>query len=176
VLVKKGEGPIAITNRLLGAGQGDLHWHELVAENVPPKKKDPKTGNFATLAIGERLRVPASWPSSSEMILGAEAHARMSERQSHAGRIALSAHLGKLDRDMLAEWQRREKIPASGEYDTTSAYVLCFRYGIVPPVPKFSGPAAAKKFAGQMMSAARKDPQRHDEYIARAQAALSQGQ
>lgn len=175
VTVQKGEGPIAVTDRVLGAGQGNLHWKELVAANSPPKKK-ASNGNFATLAIGERLKVPTNWPDSPQMTLGADGpsatHAAASARQTHAGKIAMAAYLGRLDRDLMAEWQRREKIPASGEYDMTSAYVLCFRFGMVPPVPKFAGPQSRKKFAAQMMAAARKDPQRSDEYLARAKAAL----
>jgi hypothetical protein len=176
VTTQKGEGPWAITERVLGAGQGNLHWKELVAANVPPKKKDPKTGNFTTLAIGERLLVPTNWPDANGMTLGADGTSPASERQTHAGKIALAAYLGQLPKDMLADWQRREKIPASGDYDTTSAYVLCFRFGIVPPVPKiFPGPQSRKKFAQQMMAAARRDPQRHDEYTSRAKAALGGG-
>lgn len=189
VVVKKGEGPWAITKRVWGTdADANLHWKELVAANVPPKKKG-KDGNFTTLNVGERLKVPASWPASSQLVagdpfgghsfrldpggsvnVGAEA---MTQRQTHAGQIALNATLGKLDADLLKEWQKREGIPATGQYDPACAYVLCFRFGIVPPVPKFSGAASAKKFVQQMMGAARKDPQRRDEYMARAKQALA---
>lgn len=172
ITVLKGEGPWAIAKRVFGSdADANAHWKELVTENVPPKKKDSKTGNFTTLGVGERLKVPASWPTIPAMLAG-DGGAPASPRQVNAGRIALAAHMGKLDRDLLAEWQRREGVPASGEYDTATAYVLCFRFGIVPAVPKFSGRQAAKKFAAQMMAAGRKDPQRKDEYVSRAREAL----
>lgn len=65
VAVRAGEGPFQIAQRLLGAEQGSLLWRELVAANVPPKKKDPKTGGFTILNPGELLVVPENWPVTS---------------------------------------------------------------------------------------------------------------
>jgi hypothetical protein len=166
VVVLKGEGPWAITERVLGKGQGG-RFHELVSENVPPKKK-AADGGFTTLNPGERLRVPASWPSSPAFVAGDGAVVGADERQVSAGRVALCAHLGKLPRDLLLEWQRREKIPTTGRYDSPSAYVLAFRFGIVPPVPIFRNAADRQKFIGQMKAAARRDPSRADEFNQKA--------
>jgi hypothetical protein len=192
VVVQKGEGPWAIAKRVWGSDvDANAHWKELVAANVPPKKKDSKTGNFTTLGVGERLKVPANWPTNAQIVVAGDDEgiyeppvtrldpggtvtvgAEMSERQTKAGQIALSAHLGKLDPDLLKEWQAREGIPATGQYDPACAYVLCFRFGIVPPVPMFGGAQSLKKFVQQMQGAARKDPQRRDEYMARAREAM----
>jgi hypothetical protein len=64
VVVQAGEGPFQVAQRLLGKDQGALRWKELVAVNVPPKKKDPKTGGFTFLNPGELLVVPETWPVS----------------------------------------------------------------------------------------------------------------
>lgn len=62
VKVKPGEGPIKIATRLFGdADQGNLRWRELVAANVPPKKRDAKSGNFTVLNPGELLNIPPTW-------------------------------------------------------------------------------------------------------------------
>jgi len=63
VAVKAGEGPYQIAVRLLGAQQGPLRWKELVTANVPPKKRDTKTGGFTILNPGELLLIPESWPA-----------------------------------------------------------------------------------------------------------------
>jgi hypothetical protein len=62
VAVKAGEGPFQVAVRLLGQQQGALRWKELVAANVPPKKRDAKTGGFTILNPGELLVVPEAWP------------------------------------------------------------------------------------------------------------------
>lgn len=67
--VQKGEGPAAITRRVLGASQ-EGRWRELVKANSPPKTIDAKTGNFKFLNPGERLKVPASWPNSPHFTFG----------------------------------------------------------------------------------------------------------
>lgn len=63
VKILPGEGPIKASTRLLfgDAAQGNLRWKELVAINVPPKKRDPKTGNFTVLNAGELLLIPPTW-------------------------------------------------------------------------------------------------------------------
>ncbi len=69
VTVLKGEGPAAITKRVLGASQ-EGRWRELVKANSPPKAVDAKTGNFKILNIGEKLKVPANWPNSPHFTFG----------------------------------------------------------------------------------------------------------
>jgi pyruvate/2-oxoglutarate dehydrogenase complex dihydrolipoamide acyltransferase (E2) component len=61
--VLPGEGPIKVATRLFfGDGaQANIRWKELVAANVPPKKRDAKTGNFTILNPGELLVIPPSW-------------------------------------------------------------------------------------------------------------------
>lgn len=69
VTVQKGEGPAAITARVLGASQKN-RWPELVKANSPPKAVDSKTGNFKVLNPNEKLRVPDSWPNSPHFTFG----------------------------------------------------------------------------------------------------------
>lgn len=195
--VKSGDSPSKIAKTLTGF---ENKWPELVAANVPPKKK-AANGNFTTLNPGEVLKIPDSWVlvSGDDLEMSGEtyrhlmyggqnqmgtlphrrvemgADAPLDARQVSAGRIALNAHYGRLDPDLLAEWQKREGIKSdpSGKYGPESAYVLCFRYGIVPPVPHFMPPGGVQKFVGQMMAAARKDGVRADEYKAVANKAVS---
>lgn len=170
VTVQHGEGPYQVTQRVLGDGS---RFHELVNENIPPKISD-HAGGFTSLNAGERLKVPASWPDSAQF--SGEGHgAPANARQVDAGKIALAATLGKMSPEMIRAWQAKEGLPVSGVYDTPSAYVLCFRFGIVPPVPNFAGAQGRKKFISQMLAAARKDPQRRDEYVSRARAAQAGG-
>jgi hypothetical protein len=69
-VVESGQGPIAIGNALFGKPFGDQNWKELIKAN-PQKSVDPKTGNFKFLAVGERLKLPATWVAK----LGASAAA-----------------------------------------------------------------------------------------------------
>jgi hypothetical protein len=61
-IVEPGDGPIRIGNKLLGAGFGDKNWKQLVAAN--PSKSKGTDGNFKILAVGERLKLPASWTAA----------------------------------------------------------------------------------------------------------------
>ena len=159
VTVQKGEGPYAITKRVLGAASAS-RWPELVAANVPPKRKDPKTGNFTSLNPGEKLVVPANWPNSNAFVMGADP---VHQKTLRAGKIALGIHFGKLPPDLLEEWQRREGITPTGKYGPESALVLCYRYGFVPPVPSLT-PKQLQPFVEAVMRRAKRDPQRADEY------------
>lgn len=161
VTVLKGEGPSQITARVLGPGSAN-RWKELVAANVPPKKKDPKSGNFTMLNPGEKLLVPASWPDSPQIVFGEDPH---EQKNIRAGKIALGLHFGNLSPETLAEWKRREGLAPTGEYGPEVALILCYRYGFVPPAPtKFRSVAQARNFANAMKRRARQDPQRADEY------------
>lgn len=180
MIVQKGEGPFQMAQRALGASQGAARWRELVTANVPPKKKDPKTGNFTTLNAGERLKVPDSWPSSPAIVFGydliAGDQAPANPRQVKAGAIALQVYLKKIPPKVLAEWQRSEGVVPDGMYGPATAYCLCFRFGIVPPCPVVWGKNEKenrRKFASQMMAAARRDPPRSDEFLRVARQALN---
>lgn len=160
VVVGKGEGPYQITKRVLGAAQAN-RWKELVAANVPPKKRDSK-GNFTSLNPGEKLIVPESWPQSPQTVMGGDPHYSKTLR---AGKIALGLHFGNLSPSTLREWQHREGLPATGQYTPYEALTLCYRYGFVPPAPRrFESPKQAKNFVAAIKRRARQDPQRADEY------------
>lgn len=171
VVVKKGEGPFQIAQRVLGASQGAARWRELVTANIPPKKSNGQ-GGFTSLNAGERLKVPDAWPASQEIVFGADLIAGnaspMNPRQAAAGRIALMIYLRKIPPQVLANWQRSEGVEPDGAYGPATAYCLCFRFGLVPPLPHTWGKKEAenrRKFASQMMAAARRDPQRADEFM-----------
>lgn len=179
VVVQKGEGPFQIAQRVLGASEGAARWRELVTANVPPKKK-ASNGGFTSLNPGERLLVPASWPSSPAIVFGEDLMtgraAPLNPRQAAAGRVALNIYLRKIPPKVLADWQRSEGVEPTGKYGPATAYALCFRFGIVPPLPETWGanePEARRKFASQMFAAARRDPQRGDEFSRVAKQALS---
>jgi len=58
--VISGDFPIKIAKKFTG---DDGRWRELIKANTQ-KPTDPKTGNFKTLFPGEKLFLPASWPST----------------------------------------------------------------------------------------------------------------
>lgn len=60
-VVRADDSPSRIAERILGAGMG-YRWPELVAAN-PQKVRNGAT--FASLQIGERLRIPTSWLPAS---------------------------------------------------------------------------------------------------------------
>jgi len=179
VVVQKGEGPFQIAQRVLGASQGAARWRELVTANVPPKKK-ASNGGFTSLNAGERLMVPDTWPASPAIVFGhdliaGDGSTPANPRQVNAGRVALMIYLRKIPPKVLADWQRSEGIVPDGVYGPATAYCLCFRFGLVPPLPHAWGKNVAenrRKFASQMMAAARRDPQRGDEFMRVARQAI----
>ncbi len=56
--VEKNDSAWRIANNLTGDGNG--HWHELVAANCPPHHKGAD-GNFTYLAEKEVLKIPSTW-------------------------------------------------------------------------------------------------------------------
>jgi len=89
--------------------------------------------------------------------------------------VALMIYLRKIPPKVLADWQRSEGIVPDGVYGPATAYCLCFRFGLVPPLPHAWGKNVAenrRKFASQMMAAARRDPQRGDEFMRVARQAI----
>lgn len=164
VTVLRGEGPSQITARVLGSSQAG-RWRELVKANSPPKAVDSKTGSFKILNPGEKLVIPNSWPTiAPHVTLGGDP---MAEQSLGAGKVALGLHLKNLSPEVLARWQAQQGIRPSGQYCPDTALVLCYRYTIVPPgAPRVypGGKRQAENFVSAMRRAARKDPQRSDEY------------
>jgi len=79
--VASGDNPSKIAKKITGDPN---RFRELVAANVPPKKKSAD-GGFTTLFPGEKLKVPASWPSHPEAILQAKTEPRQIRLRSEPG-------------------------------------------------------------------------------------------
>jgi nucleoid-associated protein YgaU len=163
-VVKKGDSAWKITQLITGNGN---RWKELVAAN-PQKKKNPKDGNFATLAAGEHLHVPSSWPASTLTVVEGIDEDEISAADNNrvlAARLAL--HLrhrnkGREDRQLIRAWQQARGIcehgACTGLYDIPTAESIA-NLGIVPPTPFYwpheGAPEAKKRYRDFLLSKAR---------------------
>lgn len=159
LVVKRGQGPYQVAQDALGASAGAARWHELRDANIPrsadgiPRKwiKDPKApGQYRfdpPLNEGDRLLVPAAWPTTDAMqvgtiVLSGDDGAPESLRRL-AARVALEVarnRKGSENRELIAAYQRAEKKRGRrqgrphGLFDPETMMLLARCHGIVPPV------------------------------------------
>lgn len=205
LVVKPGQGPFQVAQDALGKSAGAARWRELRDANIPrsadgiPRKwirdvvADPSGQTFRfdpPLNPGDRLIVPASWPTTDAMkvdtiILSGDDGAPEKLRRL-AARVALEitrAQKGQENRELIAAYQRAEQRRGRrrgrphGLYDPETMMLLAHAHGIVPPT-RFgddseayypNNPAPSKtKLRQALESLAERDEPRAEEWRAAA--------
>jgi hypothetical protein len=74
---------------------------------------------------------------------------------------------GQEDRELVADFQRRNGLKDSGNYTPATGACLALRYGLVPPAPYFPERGRVKSkanYRGVLLGIAARDPQRAEEF------------